>query len=228
MALWRYAVGLLCLLEAVPTTALADVAPSSHDHRLLNGDNIKMRPPLAPFASFAPLAPLALAQLAVVRSVGANTTAPGTACTAEGEWNCLTTCWQRCASGRWSDTMALAPGTVCMPAGLSYDMQVVGDGPESASSESIRESETASLLSTVLSVTTGLCQCAVSSSTSCSSTTPSASSSTTNSAGESSSTPSGGEFVSGSSSAAGSGPASAVAVVVGVGTLAVVFARLLM
>lgn len=32
----------------------------------------------------------------------------------EGEWNCLTTSFQRCASGQWSDITDTADGTICV------------------------------------------------------------------------------------------------------------------
>lgn len=41
----------------------------------------------------------------------------------EGEWNCMTTTFQRCASGQWSVVLDTAYGTVCEPEGLSYDFQ---------------------------------------------------------------------------------------------------------
>lgn len=40
--------------------------------------------------------------------------AAGTACTTEGNWNCIGgTSFQRCASGTWSPVQPVAPGTVC-------------------------------------------------------------------------------------------------------------------
>ncbi|KAI1394161.1 uncharacterized protein F4822DRAFT_39087 [Hypoxylon trugodes] len=62
-----------------------------------------------------------------------NTTTPhekrqmsqGTSCAgSEGQWNCLTTQWQRCASGQWSSVMDCAAGTMCTPSGLTYDFAV--------------------------------------------------------------------------------------------------------
>ncbi|KIH92806.1 hypothetical protein SPBR_03232 [Sporothrix brasiliensis 5110] len=230
MALWRYALGLLCLLQAVPVTAQSD---PSH---IAFGDGLNMRHPLSSLHTLHTLH--TLYPLAAVRSVGANSTAPGapgSVCTAEGEWNCLTTCWQRCASGQWSDSMALAPGTVCTPAGLSYEMAVVGSRRSTGdtSDTSDRTSETtAGALATILAATTGLCQCTVAG---CSATSPSTSVAATTSPAttmttttSSQETPTGGEFVSGSSSAATQQPTSAVTVVLGVSLLAVVFARLLM
>lgn len=41
----------------------------------------------------------------------------------EGEWNCMTTTFQRCASGQWSVVMGTAYGTVCEPVGFTYDFQ---------------------------------------------------------------------------------------------------------
>ncbi|KAL2281199.1 hypothetical protein FJTKL_11844 [Diaporthe vaccinii] len=42
---------------------------------------------------------------------------------AEGEWNCMATAFQRCASGQWSVVLNTAYGTVCEPEGLTYDFQ---------------------------------------------------------------------------------------------------------
>ncbi|KAI1098215.1 hypothetical protein F4804DRAFT_133249 [Jackrogersella minutella] len=42
----------------------------------------------------------------------------------EGQWNCLTNQWQRCASGQWSVVMDCAVGTMCTPSGLTYDFAV--------------------------------------------------------------------------------------------------------
>lgn len=51
--------------------------------------------------------------------------APGSACAgSEGQWNCMTTSWQRCAAGEWSAVMQCAAGTECAPAGLTYDFTV--------------------------------------------------------------------------------------------------------
>lgn len=41
----------------------------------------------------------------------------------EGEWNCMATTFQRCASGQWSVALDTAYGTVCEPEGLTYDFQ---------------------------------------------------------------------------------------------------------
>jgi hypothetical protein len=46
----------------------------------------------------------------------------------EGQWNCMTNSWQRCASGQWSVVMNCAAGTICQPAGLTYDFHVVATG----------------------------------------------------------------------------------------------------
>lgn len=217
----RLVVGLLCLASA----AVADVnLGSSHSHNLHDVCDIKLRDS----HSHLGLSSLSLVNINA-NSVGANGTAPwaaGSVCTDEGEWNCLTTCWQRCASGVWSDTMALAEGSVCAPAGLSYSMTLSSASEHSSASEDIS-------LSTIMAATTGLCQCTAGG---CTSTPPSMSPSSTapTSTTTTASTSSGskesstGEFISGSSSAGKKQPASTVTVVAGVGMLAVVFARLLM
>lgn len=41
----------------------------------------------------------------------------------EGAWFCMSSSFQRYASGQWSAALACAPGTVCQPEGLTYDLQ---------------------------------------------------------------------------------------------------------
>ncbi|KAL7912043.1 hypothetical protein GGI35DRAFT_468410 [Trichoderma velutinum] len=43
----------------------------------------------------------------------------GEMCSPEGQWNCMTTSWQRCASGMWSSVIPCAAGTICQPSGLT-------------------------------------------------------------------------------------------------------------
>lgn len=46
---------------------------------------------------------------------GGHEMAVGSSCsTSEGEWNCMTTSFQRCASGQWSVVMNTADGTICV------------------------------------------------------------------------------------------------------------------
>ncbi|CAJ2501567.1 Uu.00g044200.m01.CDS01 [Anthostomella pinea] len=52
----------------------------------------------------------------------------------EGQWNCMTNTWQRCAAGQWSVVMDCAQGTVCAPSGLSYDFHVEFDNSGSSTS----------------------------------------------------------------------------------------------
>lgn len=54
---------------------------------------------------------------------------PGSSCPgSEGQWNCMTDSWQRCAAGKWSVVMQCAAGTACAPAGLTYDFKVQFSG----------------------------------------------------------------------------------------------------
>ena len=64
----------------------------------------------------------------------------GAACSPEGQWNCMTNSFQRCASGIWSPVMSCAQGTQCSPAGLSDTMHVefAGGGDGAARSGSAR------------------------------------------------------------------------------------------
>ena len=51
--------------------------------------------------------------------------AAGSPCpSSEGLWNCLTHSWQRCANGAWSIGIPCAEGTICAPAGLTYDLRI--------------------------------------------------------------------------------------------------------
>ncbi|OAA81764.1 hypothetical protein LEL_01309 [Akanthomyces lecanii RCEF 1005] len=60
----------------------------------------------------------------------------GSACSDEGQWNCMTSSWQRCAAGRWSVTMPCAKGTTCYPAGLTHDFRIQHDGSVNGGGES--------------------------------------------------------------------------------------------
>lgn len=58
-------------------------------------------------------------------SAKASSIGPGSSCAGlEGQWNCLGSSWQRCASGRWSVVMQCAAGTICVPQGQTYDFKV--------------------------------------------------------------------------------------------------------
>lgn len=46
----------------------------------------------------------------------------------EGQWNCMTDSFQRCAAGLWSEVMRCADGTECTPAGLTYEFAVQYSG----------------------------------------------------------------------------------------------------
>jgi hypothetical protein len=84
--------------------------------------------------------PLATPTIEIRASTPTSPYTPGSACTdSEGEWNCMTNWWQRCASAKWSVVMACADGTACTPAGLTYDFKVqfanqVGSGSSATSS----------------------------------------------------------------------------------------------
>lgn len=59
--------------------------------------------------------------------------AEGSECPEEGQWNCMTTRWQRCAAGHWSVTMDMSEGTTCSPSGLTYDLTLDHGDSESTS-----------------------------------------------------------------------------------------------
>lgn len=46
----------------------------------------------------------------------------------EGQWNCMTDSFQRCAAGLWSEVMQCAEGTQCTPSGLTYEFAVQYSG----------------------------------------------------------------------------------------------------
>ncbi|KAI9171526.1 hypothetical protein HJFPF1_01012 [Paramyrothecium foliicola] len=52
----------------------------------------------------------------------------GATCSSEGQWNCMTTSWQRCAAGQWSKVMDSAEGTICSPAGMTENLNIEHDG----------------------------------------------------------------------------------------------------
>ncbi|KAI0396727.1 hypothetical protein F5Y17DRAFT_455795 [Xylariaceae sp. FL0594] len=49
----------------------------------------------------------------------------GSSCAgSEGQWNCMTSSFQRCGSGQWSVVEQCATGTICSPTGLTYEFHV--------------------------------------------------------------------------------------------------------
>lgn len=58
----------------------------------------------------------------------------GKSCSPEGQWNCMRNSWQRCASGRWSEEIDCAKGTVCSPLGITDVFRVEHDGSVSGGS----------------------------------------------------------------------------------------------
>ncbi|RYC59612.1 hypothetical protein CHU98_g6592 [Xylaria longipes] len=69
----------------------------------------------------------------------------GSSCAgAEGQWNCMTSSFQRCGSGRWSEVQQCALGTQCSPSGLTYQFHVdfaggyLGAAPSTSGGAGIR------------------------------------------------------------------------------------------
>lgn len=61
----------------------------------------------------------------------------GSSCAgSEGAWFCMSSSFQRCASGQWSAVMQCAQGTVCQPEGLTYDPVTSSSSLLSSSSSS--------------------------------------------------------------------------------------------
>ncbi|KAI0843106.1 hypothetical protein F5Y06DRAFT_81140 [Hypoxylon sp. FL0890] len=85
----------------------------------------------------------------------------GSSCSgSEGQWNCLTNQWQRCASGQWSPVMDCAAGTICTPSGLTYDFFVsfangAAGGSAAATSDGISGRRTKSTHRTLLAALGG-------------------------------------------------------------------------
>ncbi|KAK7420464.1 hypothetical protein QQZ08_010380 [Neonectria magnoliae] len=52
----------------------------------------------------------------------------GSACDSEGQWNCMTNSWQRCAGGLWSEEIQCAEGTTCTPSGHTTEFRVEYEG----------------------------------------------------------------------------------------------------
>ncbi|KAK7706990.1 hypothetical protein SLS64_007198 [Diaporthe eres] len=70
--------------------------------------------------------PEATEPAAAAPATGASgSTAAGSACTTEGEWNCVGgSSFQRCASGTWSAVQSLAAGTSC-EAGVAANLKMI-------------------------------------------------------------------------------------------------------
>lgn len=70
--------------------------------------------------------PEATEPAAAAPATGASgSTAAGSACTTEGEWNCVGgSSFQRCASGMWSAVQSLAAGTSC-EAGVAANLKMI-------------------------------------------------------------------------------------------------------
>ncbi|CAM1506793.1 Fc.00g064340.m01.CDS01 [Cosmosporella sp. VM-42] len=82
---------------------------------------------LLPPSSAARLATIFLFSTLILQVLATSTTpnkslfnraeTAGSSCDSEGQWNCMTNSFQRCASGQWSAEMNCAEGTVCSPSG---------------------------------------------------------------------------------------------------------------
>jgi hypothetical protein len=48
----------------------------------------------------------------------------GSSCDSEGQWNCMTDSWQRCASGEWSSVIQCADRTKCEPSGHTMEFRI--------------------------------------------------------------------------------------------------------
>lgn len=60
----------------------------------------------------------------------------GSPCSDEGAWFCMSTTFQRCASGQWTMAQDCSPGTQCEPLGLTYNASQPAFGVYDGSSSS--------------------------------------------------------------------------------------------
>lgn len=69
--------------------------------------------------------PAAATPAAPATGSDSGATTPGSACTTEGQWNCVGgSSFQRCASGTWSAIQSLAAGTAC-EAGVAANLKMI-------------------------------------------------------------------------------------------------------
>lgn len=112
---------------AVPNPPVVSAPPAVPTRKIPGGVFVTVTgdetaPTAAPAAPPVVVSPPATPQVpATPPSTGGNAPAsggggfaPGTACSSEGQWNCIGgSSFQRCASGSWSAVMAVAGGTSC-------------------------------------------------------------------------------------------------------------------
>jgi hypothetical protein len=60
----------------------------------------------------------------ITSEISLSAESAGAGCSTEGQWNCMTTSWQRCASGKWSVIMQMSAGTICTPSGFTTDFRI--------------------------------------------------------------------------------------------------------
>lgn len=61
----------------------------------------------------------------------------GSPCSDEGAWFCMSTTFQRCASGHWTMAQDCSPGTQCEPLGLTYNSSQPAFGISDGSSNTV-------------------------------------------------------------------------------------------
>ncbi|KAF7545143.1 hypothetical protein G7Z17_g9405 [Cylindrodendrum hubeiense] len=90
--------------------------------------------------------------------LGRRTEEVGSSCDSEGQWNCMTSSWQRCASGEWSKEIQCAEGTRCTPSGYTDNLTVEYDGSVNGTETSGSSTGTrASVGKTMILAMFGLC-----------------------------------------------------------------------
>lgn len=73
----------------------------------------------------------------------------GSPCSDEGAWFCMTTTFQRCASGHWTMAQDCSPGTQCEPLGLTYNSSQPAFGISDGSSNTVTTDASTATPSTV-------------------------------------------------------------------------------
>ncbi|CEJ93148.1 hypothetical protein VHEMI08759 [[Torrubiella] hemipterigena] len=77
---------------------------------------------------FIALLALAASASASASGLAVRAEQAGVPCSQEGQWNCMTRSFQRCASGLWSREQPTAKGMICAPAGYTMDVRLEHDG----------------------------------------------------------------------------------------------------
>lgn len=111
---------------AQPTAKPTTLASLTSQAPAVTSSQPKPSPPPAAATSAAPPAPQPTKPASGGSSPSNGAVTAGAACSSEGQWSCASDgkSFQRCASGMWSASMPVAPGTSCQP-GTSDSLTLV-------------------------------------------------------------------------------------------------------